>query len=540
MTARTDDSRRWLAVYVLCLGMLMIVLDATIVNVALPSIQDDLHFTQSNLAWVVNAYLIGYGGVLLLSGRLGDLLGRRRMFLSGLTVFTVASLLCAVSQNQAMLVAARFVQGVGGALTASVILGMIVTMFSDRRERAKALGVYSFVAATGGSIGLVAGGLLTGLISWHWIFLVNLPLGIATVVFARKLIEDDVGSGWHEGADIPGAMLLTAGLMVGVYAILQAESKGWGASQTLVLGGLAIALIVVFVLRQGRIERPLMPLHLLRSRNIVGANIIQALTATSLFAIFYMVVLYLQRVKGYGPLAVGVAYAPSMVSMSALSLRVAPSVNLRFGPKATLISCLAMYVATLLLFARIPVHSTYAVDILPPLLLLGVGAGLATQAVMTLSVSDVAPRDSGFASGLVGTTGMVGGALGLAVLAALAAARTASRLHYGVAANVALTDGYRLAFLIGAILLGLALLVAVFVIRTDDRSVEKTSDSLAEHAFPAGPERSLEPGGRAGRHARRRLPADSPVGHALPGERAYACFNDEPSDREERASRIME
>jgi EmrB/QacA subfamily drug resistance transporter len=537
LTARTDDSRRWLALYVLCMGCLMMVLDGTIVNVALPSIQRDLHFTQSNLAWIVNAYLIGSGGVLLLSGRLGDLLGRRRIFLSGLTVFTVASLLCAGSQNQAMLVAARFVQGVSAALTSSVILGMIVTLFPDRRDRAKALGVYSFVAATGGSIGLVAGGLLTGLISWHWIFLVNLPLGVATVVFARKLIEDDVGRGWHEGADIPSAMLLTAGLMLGVYTILQVESKGWGSSQTLVLGVLAIALIVVFVLRQARIERPLVPLRLFRSRNMVGANIIQALSSTSILAVFYMVVLYLQRVKGYSPLEVGLAYAPSMVSMSALSLRVSGSVNLRFGPKATWIACLAMYVMTLLLFARIPVHSTYAIDILPPLLLLGVGAGLGTQAGVALSMSGVAPRDSGFASGLVGTTAMVGGALGLAVLAALAAARTASRLHDGVAANVALTDGYRLAFLIGAILLALALLVAVFVIRTEEHSVEKTSDSLAEYAFPAGPGRSLEPGERAGRHTRQRLPVDAQVGHMLPDERAYACFNDEPEDREERASR---
>ena len=537
MTARTDDLRHWLALYVLCMGSLMMVLDGTIVNVALPSIQRDLDFTQSNLAWIVNAYLIGYGGVLLLSGRLGDLLGRRRIFLSGLIVFTVASLLCAGSQTQAMLVAARFVQGVSAALTSSVILGMIVTLFPDRRERARALGVYSFVAATGGSIGLVAGGLLTGLISWHWIFLVNLPLGIATVVFARELVEDDVGRGWHEGADIPGAVLLTAGLMLGVYSILQVESKGWGSSQTLVLGALAIALIVVFVLRQARIERPLVPLRLLHSRNMIGANIIQALTSASILAIFYMVVLYLQRVKGYSPLEVGLAYAPSMLSMSALSLRVSPSVNLRFGPKATLIACLALYVVTLLLFARIPVDSTYAVDILPPLLLLGVGAGLGTQAVVGLSMAGVAPRDSGFASGLVGTTAMVGGALGLAVLAALAAARTTSRLHDGIAANVALTDGYRLAFLIGAILLGLALLIAVFVIRTEEHSSEQTSDSPV--AFPAGPGGSLEPG-RAGRHERRRLPADSPIGQTLSGERAYACFNDEPRDREERASRIIE
>jgi EmrB/QacA subfamily drug resistance transporter len=531
LTVRTDDSQRWLALYVLCLGMLMIALDVTIVNVALPSIQDDLHFTQSGLAWVVNAYLIGCGGLLLLSGRLGDLLGRRRIFLSGLTVFTVASLLCGLSQTQAMLVVARFVQGVGGALTSAGILAMIVTLFRDPRDRAKALGVYGFVASAGSSIGLVTGGVLTDLIGWHWIFFINLPIGIATVVFARKLIEDDVGFGLRGGADIPGAMLLTAGLMLGVYAILQVEGKGWGSLQTLALGALAIALIVVFVLRQARIERPLMPLRLLRSRNVTGAHVIQALLVAGLSGMFYLVVLYLRRIKGYSPFEVGVAYVPSMIAMSVMSLRVSGPVIMRFGRKATLIPCVVVYVVSLLLFARIPVHSTYGVDILPPLLLVGLCAGLSYPTVMGLSMSGVPRRDSGLASGLISTSGQVGGALGLAVLATLAAERTASRLDDGVAANVALNDGYRLAFLVGAILVGLALLVAVFVIRTEDESIEKKSHSLAEHAFPAG---------RAGRHERRRFPADSQVEQALPGERAYACFNDESKDRTERASRIME
>ena len=277
MTAEMTDGSRWAALYVLCVGMLMIVLDATIVNVALPSIQDDLGFSQSNLAWVVNAYLIAFGGLLLLAGRIGDLIGQRRIFLIGLVIFTGASLLCALSQSQGMLIGARFVQGVGGALTSAVILGMIVTMFPEPREQAKAIGVYTFVAVAGGSIGLIVGGVLTQAISWHWIFFVNLPIGVATAVAALRLVEGREGIGLGQGADIPGAFLLTGGLMLGVYTILEVEQQGWGSTQTLGLSGVALALLAAFLLRQAHAANPLMPLRLFRSRKVAGANLTQGL-----------------------------------------------------------------------------------------------------------------------------------------------------------------------------------------------------------------------------------------------------------------------
>src|SRR3954470_18932365 len=317
----TSHRNRWAALYVLCAGMLMIVLDATIVNVALPSIQDDLGFSASNLAWVVNAYLIAFGGLLLLAGRAGDLLGQRRVFLSGLTLFTAASVLCAVSVSQEMLVISRFIQGVGGALTSAVILGMIVTMFPEPREQAKALGVYGFVASAGGSIGLLAGGALTQAINWHWVFFINIPIGIVTALLAVRLVADRPGIGLKAGADVPGATLLTGGLMLGVYTILQVSEAGWGSTRTLVLGAISIALLAAFVLRQARIETPLMPLRLFASRNVSGANLVIALLVVGMFGMFFLGALYLQRILGYSPLEVGLAFLPSTVVMGTMSLK---------------------------------------------------------------------------------------------------------------------------------------------------------------------------------------------------------------------------
>src|SRR5215207_8871043 len=315
MTAAETDRRRWLALYVLCAGVLMIVLDATIVNVALPSMKEDLNFSQANLAWVVNAYLIAFGGLLLLAGRIGDLIGHRRVFLIGLAVFTAASLLCAVAQSQGVLIGARFVQGVGGALTSAVILGMIVTMFPQPRDQAKAIGIYTFVAVAGGSIGLLAGGVLTQAINWHWIFFVNVPIGIATAVFAVRLVEDRPGIGLTAGADLPGAALLIGGLMLGVYTILGVAEEGWGSSQTLALGAVSIALLAAFIWRQSRIPTPLMPLRLFRVPNVAGANIVQALLVVGMFGIFFLGALYLQRVLGYSALEVGLAYLPTTIVM---------------------------------------------------------------------------------------------------------------------------------------------------------------------------------------------------------------------------------
>jgi EmrB/QacA subfamily drug resistance transporter len=483
-TEMRTDRARWMALYVLCVGMLMIVLDATIVNVALPSIQDDLGFSQSNLAWVVNAYLIAFGGLLLLAGRLGDLIGQRRVFLIGLAIFTGASLLCALAQSQGMLIGARFVQGVGGALTSAVILGMIVTMFPEPREQAKAIGVYTFVAVAGGSIGLIVGGVLTAAISWHWIFFVNLPIGIATGLAALRLVEGGEGIGLREGADIPGAALLTGGLMLGVYTILEVENQGWGSTQTLGLGAVAIALLAAFIARQARIHNPLMPLRLFRSRNVSGANLIQAFLVVGMFGMFFLGALYMQRVLGYGALEVGLAYLPATLVMGTMSFRFSARLNTRYGPKATLIPSMVAIAAGMLLFARTPVEASYVVDLLPPMVLIGLGAGLGFPSLMTLAMSGATPSDSGLASGLVNTSVQVGGAIGLAVLATIATERTDGLLAGGGSTASALNSGYHLAYLIGAALVAVAIVVAVRVLRPETPAAENGTEQIrAEPAY---------------------------------------------------------
>jgi EmrB/QacA subfamily drug resistance transporter len=462
--------------------MLMIVLDATIVNVALPSIQDSLDFSQSNLAWVVNAYLIPFGGLLLLAGRMGDLVGQRRIFLIGLAIFTTASLVCAASESQAMLIGARFVQGIGGALASAVILGMIVTMFPKPADQAKAIGVYGFVASAGGSIGLLAGGALTQAISWHWIFLINLPIGIATAFGALRLVEGRPGIGLKEGADIPGALLITAGLMLGVYTILGINEHGWGSTQTLVLGAVSLALTTAFVLRQARIANPLMPLRLFRSRNVAGANAIQALLVAGMFGMFFLGALYLQRVLGYDALEVGLAFLPATIVMGTLSLGFSEKLIMRFGPRRTLMPGIAMIGGGLLLFARTPVDGIYAVDLLGPMLLIGAGVGTAFPSLMTLAMSGATPSDSGLASGLVNTSMQVGGAIGLAVLATLATERTSSVLDGGASNAAALNSGYHLAYLVGAALVGIALAIAITVLRAPEPMAAPGEEPAGEPA----------------------------------------------------------
>ncbi|WP_372790052.1 DHA2 family efflux MFS transporter permease subunit [Paraconexibacter sp.] len=463
--AGTTDRTRWVALYVLCTGVLMIVLDATVVNVALPSIQDDLGFSQSGLAWVVNAYLIAFGGLLLLGGRLGDLLGQRRVFLVGLVGFTLASVLCALAPSQELLVAARFVQGVGGALASAVILGMIITMFPEPREQAKAIGVYSFVASAGGSIGLLAGGILTDALNWHWIFLINVPIGIATLVMALRLVEDRPGLGFGRGADIPGAVLITAGMMLGVYAILQGGEAGWGAPTTVLPGLIAIALVGTFLQRQRVISNPLMSLHIFRSRNVSGANAIMALLVAGMFAMFFLGALYMQRILGYDPLQVGLAYLPATVVMAILGLRFAETLIMRFGPRRILIPGLACNAVGLLLFARTPIDGNYVTDLLPTMVLMGLGNGLSFPALMTLAMSGATPEDSGLASGLVNTTVQGGGAIGLAVLATVATARTDAVSAAVVPSLGALNAGYHLAYVVGGVLVIAAIAIAVAVLR---------------------------------------------------------------------------
>jgi EmrB/QacA subfamily drug resistance transporter len=456
--------RRWTALFVLCAGMLMIILDQTIVNVALPSIQDDLGFSQSSLAWVINAYLIAFGGLLLLAGRIGDLIGPKRVFMTGLAVFVGASLLCGVAQSDAMLVGARFIQGVGGALTSAVILGMIVTMFPEPAERAKAIGVYSFVAAAGGSLGLLLGGIITEAISWHWIFFVNLPIGIATAVFAAKLVKGEEGIGLKEGADSFGAVLLVGALMLGVYTIVEAANYGWGSLHTLGLGGVSLALLGGFIAREHTAKAPLMPLRIFRSRNVTGANVVQALMVAGIFGMFFLGALYLQRVLGYGALEVGLAFLPVAALIGLLSLGFSAKLNLRFGPRATLLPGLTLILGGLLWFARSPVDASYLADVFPSMVLLGLGAGLSFPSLMNLAMSGAHQDDAGLASGLVNTTMQVGGALGLAVIATLATSRTDSLLADGEGQAEALTGGFHLAFLIGAGLVAVAIGLALAVL----------------------------------------------------------------------------
>jgi len=477
-TAPSERRSRWVALYVLCAGMLMIVLDATVVNVALPSIQSDLGFSSSTLAWVVNAYLIAFGGLLLLAGRLGDLISRRGVFLAGLGVFTLASLACGLAPSQEVLVGARFVQGVGGAMTSAVILGMIVTMFPEPREQAKAIGVYAFVASAGGSIGLLAGGILTESISWHWIFFVNIPIGIATAVLATRVLAPDRGIGFGSGADFPGALLITSSLMLGVYTIVKpAAEHGWGSGQALLLGALSLALLAGFLAREATARNPLIPLRIFRSRNVSGANAIQALTVAGMFAMFFLGSLYMERVLGYDPLEIGLAFLPTTLVMGTLSLRYSERLIMRFGPRRTLMPGLVMIAGGLLLISRAPVGGSYATDLLPTMVLLGAGIGVAFPSLMTLAMSGATPADAGLASGLVNTTVQVGGALGLAVLATLSSTRADHLRAGGHSLAESLTGGYQLAFLIGAALVGAAIVVALTVLRPQE---EPERDGAAE------------------------------------------------------------
>jgi EmrB/QacA subfamily drug resistance transporter len=458
---------RWLSLFVLCAGFLMIVVDMTIVNVALPSIRRDLGFTQASLAWVVNAYLIAYGGLLLLAGRLGDLIGRKRVFLMGLAVFAMASLLCGLSFSQPMLIAARFVQGVGGAVSSAVILGMVVTMFPEPAERARAIGIFSFVASAGASIGLLAGGLITQAISWHWIFFVNLPIAVATAVVAARLLESDRGIGLGEGADVIGAVLVTASLMLGVYTIVESARYGLGSARTLGLGAIAVSLLAAFILRQAAARNPILPLRLFRSRNVSGANVIQALMTVGMFGFFFLGSLDLERVLHYGPLAIGLAFLPVAVGMAALSIGLSARLIMRFGARTILLAGQVMIAVVLVLVARGPIHADYVRDWFLLMVLLGLGGGLAFPALAILAMADATPSDSGLASGLLNTSAQVGGALGLAVLATLSTTRTGQLLAAGQGTAAALSGGYHFAWAVGAGLVVATIVLAAIVLKSE-------------------------------------------------------------------------
>jgi EmrB/QacA subfamily drug resistance transporter len=462
----TMDSRtRWYALIVLCLGSLMIVLDTTIVNVALPSIRSDLGFSETSLAWVVNAYLLTFGGFLLLGGRLGDLFGHRRLFLFGISLFTLASLVCGVSTTQGMLIAARAVQGLGGAVASAVSLSLMMTLFTEPAERAKAMGVFGFVAAGGGSIGVLLGGILTDTINWHWIFLVNLPIGVAVVLLSLRLLPAAAGFAGTRRLDVAGAVTVTGALMLAVYAIVNGNQAGWASRQTLGLLGGALALLAAFLTIESRVESPLVPLGLFRLRNVATSNIVGVLWAAAMFAWFFLSALYLQLVLGYSPLKVGLSFLPANLIMGAFSLGLSAKLVMRFGLRKPLGTGLILAAAGLLLFARAPVHGSFVVDVLPSMILLGFGAGMAFNPVLLAAMSDVAPEESGLASGIVNTSFMMGGALGLAVLASLAASRSDSLRSSGDGPLAALTGGYHLAFVVGALFAAAAATIGATLLR---------------------------------------------------------------------------
>jgi EmrB/QacA subfamily drug resistance transporter len=452
------------ALAVLCAGMLMIILDGSIVTVALPAIQRDLDLSPASLTWIVNSYMIAFGGLLLLAGRLGDLLGRKRMFVAGLAVFTVASLLCGVSTSQDMLIATRFLQGVGGAMASAVSLGMIVTHFPEPRERAKAIGAFSFVGAAGASIGAVLGGILTQAVSWHWIFFINLPIGTAAALLAVRVLEPDRGLGLRVGADELGAVLVTAGLMLGVYTIVETSRYGWTSTHTLGFAALTVALLAGFVVRQATAAAPLLPLRMFRSRNVSGANLVQVLMVSALFGFQILIALYLQNVRGYGSAETGLAMLPAAVTIAVVSLGFSARLNGRFGERNVLLAGIALLVVALGLLTRLPTDADYLVDLLPTMTLAG-GFGLAISALTALAMSSASPADAGVVSGLFNTAQQVGGALGVAVLSTFAAAHTRSLVADGHDRASALTGGFHVAFGIGTGLLAAAFVLTVTVLR---------------------------------------------------------------------------
>ena len=456
---------RWLSLIVLCAGFLLIVVDMTIVNVALPSIQRDLGFSQSGLAWVVNAYLIAFAGLLLLSGRLGDLVGRKRVYLIGLAIFIGASVLCGLSFTQPMLIAARFIQGIGGAVSSAVILAMIVNLFPEPFERAKAFGIFGFIASAGAAVGLLAGGLITGFVSWHWIFFVNLPLGLVTAALSARLLESDRGMGIRQGADVLGAVMVTAALMLGVYTIIQTSDYGLGSVRTIVLGAITIAVLAAFVARQASGRNPILPLRIFRSRMVSVSNVVQALMNISFLSFFFLGSLDMQRVMGYGPMAIGLAFLPVALVMAVFSIRFSAQLIARFGPWAILITGQLVVVAALLMLGFGPTHPNYMIHMLFPLALIGLGGGLSFPALTIIAMVDVPMNDSGLASGLLNTTGQVGGAFGLAVLATVAGSRTVDMMHSGASLTAALAGGYHLAWLVGAGVVVLTLVIAATLLR---------------------------------------------------------------------------
>jgi EmrB/QacA subfamily drug resistance transporter len=474
------DRRRWIALIVVCLAMLMNALDGSIVNVALPDIQRSLHFTQSGLTWVVDAYLISFGSFLLMAGRLGDLIGRKKVFLAGVTLFTLASVACGSADSQSMLVAARFVQGIGGALSSSVIIALIVTEFPRANERAKAMSAYIFVAVGGGSIGLLLGGVLTQALSWHWIFFVNVPIGIATLILGHLLIVENVGIGIRQGVDVVGSVLVTVSLMVGIYGIVTASRVGWVSPETLALLGISLVLLTGFVTLESKLANPIMPLRILKLRSLTGSSVIRGLIATGMFSTFFIGALYLERVLDYSPIRTGLAFMPATIGMATMSSGLAARLIKRFGPRPVLYPGIATAAVGLLLLALAGRHPEYFPQIFFAFLLLGLGAGASMIPLLQVAMAEVPKADAGLASGIVNVSMQMSAAVGLAALSTIATNYTRTLVAQGHAVIGALSDGYRLALLIAAasVLVGLAL--APLLLRTNE-SAEEEEAHMAEN-----------------------------------------------------------
>jgi EmrB/QacA subfamily drug resistance transporter len=473
----TIDKRRWIALIVVCLAMLMNALDGSIVNVALPSIQHDLHFSQSNLTWVVDAYLIAFGSFLLLAGRLGDLLGRKKVFLSGVALFTASSLVCAVAQSQAMLIAARFVQGIGGAVSTSVIVAIIVTEFTGATERAKAMSAYMFVAVGGGSIGLLVGGILTQAVNWHWIFIINVPIGILTFFLGSVLVKENAGLGVRHGLDVTGSLLMTTSLVIGIYAVVKASTYGWLSGHTLGFGAVSVVLMSAFLVLESRVAKPIMPLRIMKLRSLTASSIVRGLTFAAMFAVFFFGALYLEKVLGYAPLRTGIAFLPMTLAMAVMSLGLTSRLLIRFGPMKLLIPGMSAAIVGLLLLSQTPVHANYFVSILPAFLLLGMGMSISAVPLLTIAMADVPKNDAGLASGIVNVSMWLASSVGLAIFGTLAASKTTSLVAQGQSQASALVAGYHVTFLIGAILAAMGLIVTLVVLRGPAKGVVEAQAS---------------------------------------------------------------
>ena len=479
---RRRERRRWTALAVLCLGQLMMVLDATIVNVALPSIQHDLHFSQGNLTWVMNGYLITFGGFLLLAGRLGDLVGRKKVFLTGLVLFTAASVLCGVADSQTMLIVARLLQGVGGAVASSVILAIIVTEFPGAAEQAKAMGMYAFVSAGGGSIGLLAGGALTQSLDWHWIFFVNVPIGVIAFLLGSALIEENEGIGLAGGVDVLGSILITLSTMLGAYAIVKSTEFGLFSARTLGVGGASLVLLGAFFALEARLANPIMPLRILRLRMLMGSSLVRGLLVTGMFSAFFLGSLYLERVLGYDAIQTGLAFMPLTISIAVMSMGLSARSMVRFGALRTLAVGLATIAGGLLLLASDGVHASYFPGLFFAFLLIGLGAGASFMPLLTVGMADAPKRDAGLASGIINVSVQLFGAIGLATLGAIATDHTKALTAKGYSLESALTGGYHLAYLVGAVAVAIGVLAALLILRPPTSSVPQEAETEADGA----------------------------------------------------------